>query len=66
MLPREDGAHGIGRIDDIDECCFFVGQSGQMLQVDLKVPLLNQLVSNCHSFHGGTHILVERVAELGH
>jgi hypothetical protein len=66
MLPRENGAHRIGGIDDVNKGSFLSDQSGQMLQVDLEVSFLCQFIGNGHSLHGRTDILVERVAEFGH
>ena len=66
MLPRENSAHRIGGIDDVNKSSFVSHQRGQVLQVDLEVSFLYQFIGNGHSFHGGTDILVERVAELRH
>lgn len=64
MLPREDSAHWVGGIDDVDKRGLISDQTCSMLEIYLEVLLLLESITDSLSLHGWAKVLIIRITDF--
>ena len=64
MLPREDSAHWVGGIDDVDKRGLISDQTCSMLEIYLEVLLLLESITDSLSLHGWAKVLIIRIPDF--